>query len=131
MKKRIENYQFEELNKEVLFINKYDLSFMYLYELNRYWKEFLFDLLAELNKKNIMMVKFDNLLTFLKNNYKIIIEENNLDIKIEDYVELNDYITLKEWLKVEDNNIEMNEKGIFLVKEGFGVMVAHWSSKPG
>ena len=39
MKKRIENYQFEELNKEVLFINKYDLSFMYLYELNRYWKE--------------------------------------------------------------------------------------------
>ena len=116
MKKRIENYQFEELNKEVLFINKYDLSFMYLYELNRYWKEFLFDLLAELNKKNLIMGKFDNLLTFLKNNYKIIIEENNLDIKIEDYIELNDYITLKEWLEVEDNNIEMNEKGIFLVK---------------
>ena len=63
-----------------------------------------------------MMGKFDNLLTFLKNNYKIIIEENNLDIKIEDYIELNDYITLKEWLEVEDNNIEMNEKGIFLVK---------------
>ena len=72
--------------------------------------------MAELNKKNLMMVKFDNLLTFLKNNYKIIIEENNLDIKIEDYIELNDYITLKEWLEVEDNNIEMNEKGIFLVK---------------
>lgn len=111
----ISNYQFEELNEEKIYINKYNLDFMYLYELNRYWKEFAFDILDELQLKNLIMVKQENLLTFLKNNYKTIIENNKLDIDFRDYIELNDYITLKEWLKNENNHIENIGNGVVLI----------------
>lgn len=116
-KVKLNNYQFEELNNEILFINKYDIDFKYIYEMNRYWKEFCFDLLNELQLKNLIMAKQANLLTFIKNNYKMIIEENKLNIDFRDYIELNDYVTLKEWLEQKNNFIEQNENGIFLIKE--------------
>lgn len=117
IKVKIDEYQFNELNQGILFINKYDIDFKYLYEMNRYWKEFCFDLLNELQLKNLMMAKEEYLLSFLKNNYKIIIEENNLNIDFKDYIELNDYVLLKDWLKEDNNSIEQNENGIFLLQE--------------
>ena len=117
IKVKIDEYQFNELNQGILFINKYDIDFKYLYEMNRYWKEFCFDLLNELQLKNLMMAKEEYLLSFLKNNYKIIIEENNLNIDFKDYIELNDYVLLEDWLKEDNNSIEQNENGIFLLQE--------------
>ena len=51
---RLEDYQYNDLIEEKLFINKYDLDFKYLYEMNRYWKEFCFDLLNELYRKDLL-----------------------------------------------------------------------------
>ena len=112
--KQIELYQLDELNDEILFISKSDMSLKYLYELNLYWKEFCFDILDQLQLRNLIMTKQENLLTFLKNNYKIIIENNKLDINIKDYVELNDYITLKEWLELDNTCIEQQGDRVFL-----------------
>ena len=117
VKVELNDYQFNELNEEILFINKYDIDFKYLYELNRYWKEFCFDILDQLQLRNLIMTKQENLLTFLKNNYKMIIENNKLDINIKDYIELTDYVTLKEWLEEKNNSIEQNKDGIFLIQE--------------
>lgn len=127
IKVKIDEYQFNELNQGILFINKYDIDFKYLYEMNRYWKEFCFDLLNELYRKDLLenlynaaqtdLSNMDYLLSFLKNNYKIIIEENNLNIDFKDYIELNDYILLEDWLKEDNNSIEQNENGIFLLQE--------------
>lgn len=127
IKVKIDEYQFNELNQGILFINKYDIDFKYLYEMNRYWKEFCFDLLNELYRKDLLenlysttqtdLSNMDYLLIFLKNNYKIIIEENNLNIDFKDYIELNDYILLEDWLKEDNNSIEQNENGIFLLQE--------------
>lgn len=127
IKVKIDEYQFNELNQGILFINKYDIDFKYLYEMNRYWKEFCFDLLNELYRKDLLenlysaaqtdLSNIDYLLIFLKNNYKIIIEENNLNIDFKDYIELNDYILLEDWLKEDNNSIEQNENGIFLLQE--------------
>ena len=124
---RLEDYQYNDLIEEKLFINKYDLDFKYLYEMNRYWKEFCFDLLNELYRKNLLenlynaaqtdLSNIDYLLIFLKNNYKIIIEENKLEIDFRDYIELNDYTTLKEWLKEKNHLVEQNENGIFLIQK--------------
>ena len=124
---RLEDYQYNDLIEEKLFINKYDLDFKYLYEMNRYWKEFCFDLLNELYRKDLLenlynaaqtdLSNIDYLLIFLKNNYKIIIEENKLEIDFRDYIELNDYATLKEWLKEKNHLVEQNENGIFLIQE--------------
>lgn len=124
---RLEDYQYNDLIEEKLFINKYDLDFKYLYEMNRYWKEFCFDLLNELYRKDLLenlynaaqtdLSNIDYLLIFLKNNYKIIIEENKLEIDFRDYIELNDYTTLKEWLKEKNHLVEQNENGIFLIQE--------------
>ena len=124
---RLEDYQYNDLIEEKLFINKYDLDFKYLYEMNRYWKEFCFDLLNELYRKDLLenlysaaqtdLSNIDYLLIFLKNNYKIIIEENKLEIDFKDYIELNDYTTLKEWLKEKNHLVEQNENGIFLIQE--------------
>ena len=36
--KRIEDFQLEELKNQKVFINKYDLSLKYDYELSIYWK---------------------------------------------------------------------------------------------
>ena len=124
---RLKDYQYNDLIEEKLFINKYDLDFKYLYEMNRYWKEFCFDLLNELYRKDLLenlynaaqtdLSNIDYLLIFLKNNYKIIIEENKLEIDFRDYIELNDYATLKEWLKEKNHLVEQNENGIFLIQE--------------
>ena len=124
---RLEDYQYNDLIEEKLFINKYDLDFKYLYEMNRYWKEFCFDLLNELYRKDLLenlysaaqtdLNNIDYLLIFLKNNYKIIIEENKLEIDFRDYIELNDYTTLREWLKEKNHLVEQNENGIFLIQE--------------
>ena len=124
---RLEDYQYNDLIEEKLFINKYDLDFKYLYEMNRYWKEFCFDLLNELYRKDLLenlysaaqtdLSNIDYLLIFLKNNYKIIIEENKLEIDFRDYIELNDYATLREWLKEKNHLVEQNENGIFLIQE--------------
>lgn len=124
---RLEDYQYNDLIEEKLFINKYNLDFKYLYEMNRYWKEFCFDLLNELYRKDLLenlysaaqtdLSNIDYLLIFLKNNYKIIIEENKLEIDFRDYIELNDYTTLREWLKEKNHLVEQNENGIFLIQE--------------
>ena len=124
---RLEDYQYNDLIEEKLFINKYDLDFKYLYEMNRYWKEFCFDLLNELYRKDLLenlysaaqtdISNIDYLLIFLKNNYKIIIEENKLEIDFRDYIELNDYTTLREWLKEKNHLVEQDENGIFLIQE--------------
>ena len=124
---RLEDYQYNDLIEEKLFINKNDLDFKYLYEMNRYWKEFCFDLLNELYRKDLLenlynaaqtdLSNIDYLLIFLKNNYKIIIEENKLEIDFRDYIELNDYTTLKEWLKEKNHLVEQNENGIFLIQK--------------
>lgn len=124
---RLEDYQYNDLIEEKLFINKYDLDFKYLYEMNRYWKEFCFDLLNELYRKDLLenlynaaqtdLSNIDYLLIFLKNNYKIIIEENKLEIDFRDYIELNDYTTLKEWLKEKNHLVEQNENGMFLIQK--------------
>ena len=124
---RLEDYQYNDLIEEKLFINKYDLDFKYLYEMNRYWKEFCFDLLNELYRKDLLenlysaaqtdLSNIDYLLIFLKNNYKIIIEENKLEIDFRDYIELNDYTTLRVWLKEKNHLVEQNENGIFLIQE--------------
>lgn len=116
--KQIELYQLNELNDEILFISKSDMSLKYLYELNLYWKEFALDLLdtfytddlAELIKNEIT----ENLLIFIKNNYKMLIEKYNLNIDFRDYIELNDYVTLKEWLELDNTFIEQNEDKVFL-----------------
>jgi hypothetical protein len=44
----------------------------------------------------------------------MIIEENKMKIDFRDYTELNDYITLEEWLKEDNHFINKNEYGIFL-----------------
>ena len=119
--KKIEQYELNELNDERLYINKYDMDLKYLYELNLYWKEFALDLLDKFYADDLVeLIKNEitgNLLTFIKNNYKMLIEKYHLNIDFKDYVELNDYITLKEWLDGKDNEthfIEQNENDIYL-----------------
>lgn len=116
--KQIELYQLDELNDEVLFISKSDMSLKYLYELNLYWKEFAFDLLNKFYPDDLANLLYDSsmndLLIFIKNNYKILIEKYNLNIDFKDYVELNDYITLKEWLELDNTFIEQNGDKVFL-----------------
>jgi len=119
--KKIEQYELDELNDEKLYINKYDMDLKYLYELNLYWKEFALDLLDKFYADDLVeLIKnkiTGNLLIFIKNNYKMLIEKYHLNIDFKDYVELNDYITLKEWLDGKDNEthfIEQNENDIYL-----------------
>lgn len=106
--KELEDYQLEELYSNKLFVNQYGLDLMYDYELNRFWKEFAFDLINSLKEKNIYMVYGNDksdLLNFIKNNYKIIIERYNLKIDFRDYVELNDYLSIQDWLKDDNHKI--------------------------
>lgn len=106
--KELEDYQLEELYSNKLFVNQYGLDLMYNYELNRFWKEFAFDLINELKEENIYMIYSNDksdLLNFIKNNYKIIIEKHNLKIDFRDYVELNDYLSIQDWLKDDNNKI--------------------------
>ena len=125
---KIEDYQYEEFNNKVLFINKYDVNeFKYLYELNVYWKEFAFDLINELYMKdylqdlyygyNIDLSNKNALLIFIKNNYKMLIEKYKLNIDFRDYIELNNYVTLKEWLENDNHFIDYSDDGIFLFEK--------------
>lgn len=106
--KELEDYQLEELYSNKLFVNQYGLDLMYNYELNRFWKEFAFDLINELKENNIYMIHSNDksdLLNFIKNNYKIIIERYNLKIDFRDYVELNDYLSIQDWLNDDNHKI--------------------------
>ena len=123
---RLSDIQFNELNEEKIYINIDSFDLMPLYKLNWYWKEFAYDLLAEMFQKNLLenlyyydisLTNKENLLIFIKNNYKILIENHKLNIDFRDYVELNDYVTLKEWLSINNHNIEQNANGIFLFIE--------------
>jgi len=114
----IEDYQLKELNDKKLFINKYDMSLKYDYELNIYWKEFLFDLLQEMATKDVVYLeKQDNLLEYLKSDYKIIIKLFNLKIDIRDYIDLNDYISFDEWLQIDGNNYGFYDNKIVLITD--------------
>ena len=116
--------QYQDLLEEKLYINIYDISFITLCELNRYWKEFAFDIICELIRVDDCEVFYNSsfnlqninceLLSHIKNCYKEIIEEDELNIDFKDYVEINDYVTLKEWLKYTNHFIEQNNIGIFL-----------------
>lgn len=107
MEKRIEDYQLKELYDNHLFINQYSLDLMYEYELNRYWKEFMFDLTERLG----VVYSFE----YLKNNYNKLISDNKIaDLDFRDYVELNDYISITDWLD-KGNNIEYRNDGIYLI----------------
>ena len=116
--KQIELYQLDELNDEILFISKSDMSLKYLYELNLYWKEFAFDLLNKFYPDDLAGLLYDSsiddLLIFIKNNYKMLIEKYNLNIDFRDYIELNDYVTLKEWLELDNTFIEQKDNKVFL-----------------
>lgn len=116
--KSIEDYQLEELNKERLFVNKYDLSLKYSYELNVQWKEFFFDLLNELaHKDKVIVPKLDNktLLESLKGDYELIIALHDLKTDIRDYIEITDYISFKDWEKQEGNELVFYDDEILLV----------------
>ena len=117
--KKIEDYEFEELAKNRLYINKYGTDLMYLYELNRYWKEFFMDMFGVFAKNTqFIITKRDNntdLFEDLKKEYYNIIKENNLDIDINDYVEINDYVTFDEWLEDEKHDYVIVKDGIYLI----------------
>lgn len=111
-KVKLNDYQLAELNSNLLFINAYDLSLKYLYEIVPQWKEFFFDILNELLKVNGFIddvQKEETLFDYLKNNWYNIIKENKLKIDIKDYTTLTDYISFEEWSCCNNN---------FLIKDG-------------
>lgn len=113
--KEIADYQMNELNRKQLFINKYDLSLKYSYELDVQWKEFFFDLLSELVcKGTVRLCNGPGLFGTLKENYELIIQQNNLKIDIRDYIEITDYISFEEWLNIEGNDVIYWEYKILL-----------------
>ena len=119
--KKIEDYQLKELEDKTLYINKYDLSLKYNYELASTWKEFFFDILDELLERNgtIDDVPNDNnLFTYCHKNWKRIIKENDLRIDIRDYIELTDYISLEEWEQQINCFIVSVEKDFYLIEIG-------------
>lgn len=97
------DYELEDFRKGKTLINIYDNSFISRVEYNNYWREFAFDLISELSKKVELckVLPKENLLTFIKNSYIILIEKYNLNINILDYVEINDYIEYEDWIKEE------------------------------
>ena len=117
---RLEDYQFQDLVEEKVYINIYDMSLISLCELNRYWKEFAYDILDKMFKYGYLeelyiLSKHNDLLIFIKNNYKMLIENYALGIDIKDYIEINDYVTLKDWLDNYDNHyIEADVEGTCL-----------------
>lgn len=116
---KIEDFQLIELQQEKLFINKYDLDLKYDYELKSQWKEFFFDILSELMTKTEEFSvtganSKEELFNYLKNNYKSIINNYNLKIDKRDYIDIEDYISLKEWEKENPNN-----RVLFTENDGF------------
>lgn len=114
---KIENYQLEELQNKKLFINKYDLTLKYSYELEKYWKELCFDVLKAIvltRNSEIMLEKeffkyYSNKETLLS-----LIKNFDVDIDFRDYIELNDYISLEEWLKEDYNDVLIYQDKTFL-----------------
>lgn len=114
---KIENYQLEELQSKKLFINKYDLTLKYSYELEKYWKELCFDVLKAIvltRNSEIMLEKeffkyYNNKETILS-----LIKNFNVNVDFRDYVELNDYISLEEWLKEDCNDVLIYQDKTFL-----------------
>lgn len=119
--KKLADYQYEELQKGVLFINEYDLDLKYQYELDIYWKEFFFDVMEKIADKRDFYVKTsedgESLLDYFKRDYKFIIEEYNLDIDIRDYIELNDYIPYEEWIEKMGNFIAFKGWDMYLISD--------------
>ena len=118
--KKLEDYQIEELENGNLFINKYDLSLKYLYELNTNWKEFFFDLISEMTTKTSFCIKEDykeSLLDFMKREYSNLIKEYDLKIDFRDYIELNDYVSYSEWIRENNNFITFKGMDLYLVSD--------------
>jgi len=118
--KKLEDYQIEELESGRLFINKYDLSLKYLYELNANWKEFFFDLLSELiSKRSFYLLQNSkvSLLDYMKKDYSNLIKKYNLKIDFRDYIELNDYVSYSEWIKENNNFIAYKGMDLYLISD--------------
>lgn len=120
MKKKLEDYQLRELETGQLYINKYSLDLKYIYELNTYWKEFFFDILSELSKKGrtvtIVGHSTDSLLDFFKKEYYNIIKDNKLKIDKRLYVEIEDYISFKDWSSESGHGIAYTKDGAYLIQ---------------
>ena len=114
---KIENYQLEELQSKKLYINRYDLTLKYSYELEKYWKELCFDVLKVIvltRNSEIMLEKeffrhYNNKETLLS-----LIKNFDVNVDFRDYVELNDYISLEEWLKEDYNDVLIYQDKTFL-----------------
>ena len=114
---KIENYQLEELQSKKLYINKYDLTLKYSYELEKYWKELCFDILKAIvltRNSEIMLEK--EFFKYYSNKETLLSLIKNFDVNIDfrDYVELNDYISLEEWLKEDYNDVLIYQDKTFL-----------------
>ena len=114
---KIENYQLEELQSKKLYINRYDLTLKYSYELEKYWKELCFDVLKAIvltRNSEIMLEKeffrhYNNKETLLS-----LIKNFDINVDFRDYIELNDYISLEEWLKEDYNDVLIYQDKTFL-----------------
>ncbi len=97
--RKIEDYQVQELQEKKLFVNKYDLSLKYAYELQPKWKEFFFDIIAASFNSSYegLAIETEDLFNYMYYNYESIIADYHLNIDIRDYIELTDYITLAKW----------------------------------
>lgn len=119
--KKIEDYQLEELKNQKVFINKYDLSLKYSYELSAYWKELFFDILEALTLNDfefhLDFLAKSSLFSYMKNNYKDIIENFHLNIDTKDYIEITDYISYEEWSDNLNNGIAYFKDGIYLISK--------------
>ena len=114
---KIENYQLEELQSKKLYINKYDLTLKYSYELEKYWKELCFDILKAIvltRNSEIMLEK--EFFKYYSNKETLLSLIKNFDVNIDfrDYIELNDYISLEEWLKEDCNDVLIYQDKTFL-----------------
>lgn len=117
----IADYQLRELAEQKVFINKYDLSLKYSYELEPYWKALFYDIACELYKKNgRITVKTaedkNNLFNYFKKNYSQIIKSNNLPIDIRDYIEISDYISFDEWRLHPNTEVKFVNQKIWLIE---------------
>lgn len=119
MMKKIEDYQLRELEEDKIFINEYDLDLKYDYELKSYWKEFFFDILETLTLNDfefhLDFLAKNSLFDYMKNHYKDIIKDYQLNIDIRDYIEISDYVSYQEWKKDPNHGIAYFENEIFLI----------------